>query len=108
MASGCASGAPSDEPGLVNRSVQSSAPTTREPPLAQSPPTLPQNPSGEVRVGLIGVGAVPQTAHLPILSKMRGASLVAPCDNDGPKARAIAARCGVRDVFRDIDDRVGL
>jgi predicted dehydrogenase len=64
--------------------------------------------SSEVRVGLIGVGAVPQTAHLPILSKMRGATLVALCDNDGPKTRAIAERFGVPDVFTDIDDLLEL
>jgi predicted dehydrogenase len=57
---------------------------------------------------LIGVGAVPQTAHLPILTKMRGAALVALCDNDGPKARAIADRFGVPDVFTDIDDLLEL
>ena len=64
--------------------------------------------SSEVRLGLIGVGAVPQTAHLPILSKMRGARLVALCDNDGGKARAIAERYDVRDVFTDIDDLLEL
>jgi predicted dehydrogenase len=69
---------------------------------------LAQSPASEVRVGLIGCGAVPQTAHLPILSKMRGASLVALCDNDGPKARAIAERFGVPDVFTDIDDLLDL
>ena len=69
--------------------------------MAQSPPS-------DVRVGLIGTGAVPQTAHLPILSKMRGAKLVALCDNDGPKARAIADRFGVPDVFTDIDDLLEL
>jgi predicted dehydrogenase len=61
-----------------------------------------------VRVGLIGVGAVPQTAHLPILSKMRGARLVALCDNDLEKTRAIAQRFGVPDVFTDIDDLLEL
>ena len=65
-------------------------------------------PSTEVRIGLIGCGAVPQTAHLPILSKMRGAKLVALCDNDGPKARAIAERFGVPDFFTDIDDLLDL
>jgi predicted dehydrogenase len=64
--------------------------------------------SSEVRVGLLGCGAVPQTAHLPILSKMRGAKLVALCDNDGPKARAIAERFGVPDFFTDIDDLLDL
>lgn len=51
---------------------------------------------------------MPQTAHLPILSKMRGAKLVALCDNDGPKTRAIAQRFGVPDVFTDIDDLLEL
>lgn len=64
--------------------------------------------STEVRLGLIGVGAVPQTAYLPVLSKMRGARLVALCDNDGPKAHAIAERFGVPDVFTDIDDLLEL
>ncbi|MEO8946709.1 MAG: Gfo/Idh/MocA family oxidoreductase [Gemmatimonadaceae bacterium] len=57
-----------------------------------------------VRVALVGAGAISQIAHLPLLSKARGASLVALCDNDGPKARALADRFGVRDVFTDIDD----
>ena len=57
-----------------------------------------------VRVALVGAGAISQIAHLPLLSKARGASLVALCDNDGPKARALAERFGVRDVFTDIDD----
>jgi predicted dehydrogenase len=57
-----------------------------------------------VRVALVGAGAIAQIAHLPVLSKARGATLVALCDNDGPKARALADRFGVRDVFTDIDD----
>lgn len=52
----------------------------------------------------MGAGAISQIAHLPLLSKARGATLVALCDNDGPKARALADRFGVRDVFTDIDD----
>lgn len=57
-----------------------------------------------VRVAVVGAGAIAQLAHLPVLSKARGAVLVALCDNDGPKARALAERFGVRDVFTDIDD----
>lgn len=57
-----------------------------------------------VKVALVGTGAISQLAHLPLLSKARGASLVAICDNDGPKARSLADRFGVRDVFTDIDD----
>jgi predicted dehydrogenase len=57
-----------------------------------------------IRIAVVGAGAIAQTAHLPVLSKTRGATLVALCDNDGPKARALAERFGVRDVFTDIDD----
>ena len=57
-----------------------------------------------VRIGVVGVGAIAQLAHIPVLSKMRGAQLVALCDNDGPKARSLADRFGVPDVFTDIED----
>jgi predicted dehydrogenase len=57
-----------------------------------------------VRVAVVGAGAISQIAHLPLLAKARGATLVALCDNDGPKARSLADRFGVRDVFTDIDD----
>ncbi len=56
------------------------------------------------RIGVVGAGAIAQVAHLPVLSKMRGAELVALCDNDGVKARALAERFGVRDVFTDMED----
>lgn len=57
-----------------------------------------------LRIGVVGVGAIAQVAHIPILTKMRGAQLVALCDNDRPKARALADRVGVPDVFTDIED----
>ncbi len=57
-----------------------------------------------VRIGVVGAGAISQLAHLPVLSKMRGAQLVAICDNDRPKARALADRFGIRDSFNDIED----
>ncbi|MGH7662736.1 MAG: Gfo/Idh/MocA family protein [Gemmatimonadaceae bacterium] len=57
-----------------------------------------------LRIGVVGAGAIAQTAHLPVLSKMRGAQLTALCDNDGVKARSLADRFGVPDVFTDIED----
>ena len=57
-----------------------------------------------VRIGLVGVGAIAQVTHLPVLTKMRGAELVALCDNDRAKARAIADRFEVPDVYTDIED----
>src|SRR5215212_8750377 len=61
-----------------------------------------------IRVGVVGAGAIAQLAHLPLLSKMRGAQLVALCDNDRPKARALADRFGIPDVFTDIEDLLEL
>jgi predicted dehydrogenase len=57
-----------------------------------------------VRIGVVGAGAIAQLAHLPVLGKMRGAKLVAVCDNDRPKARALADRFDIDDVYTDIED----
>src|SRR5262247_999795 len=61
-----------------------------------------------IRVGVVGAGAIAQLAHLPLLSKLRGAQLVALCDNDRPKARALADRFAIPDVFTDIEDLLEL
>ena len=61
-----------------------------------------------VRIGVIGAGAIAQLAHLPVLSKMRGAELAAICDNDRAKARALADRFGIRDTLNDIEDLLEL
>jgi predicted dehydrogenase len=57
-----------------------------------------------VRVAVIGLGAIAQTAHLPVLAKMRGVQIAALCDNDLGKARALAQRFGVPDTYGDIED----
>jgi len=57
-----------------------------------------------VRIAVVGAGAIAQLTHIPVLSKLRGASLVALCDNDGAKARALADRFGVPDVFTDFEE----
>jgi predicted dehydrogenase len=56
-----------------------------------------------LRVGIIGAGAVTQIAHLPVLKKMK-VDVRALCDNDRPKARALADRYGIKDVFDDIEE----
>ena len=61
-----------------------------------------------VRIGVVGAGAISQLAHLPVLAKVRDAQLVAVCDNDRPKARALADRFGIPDVFTDIEDLLEL
>ena len=57
-----------------------------------------------VRIGVVGAGAIAQLTHLPLLSKMRGAKLVAVCDNDRAKARALADRFDIDDTYNDIED----
>lgn len=61
-----------------------------------------------VRIGIVGAGAIAQLAHLPVLAKTRDAKLVAICDNDRTKARGLADRFGIPDVFTDIEDLLEL
>lgn len=61
-----------------------------------------------VRIGVLGAGAIAQVAHLPSLARLRGAQLVALCDNDRPKARALAERFEIPDVVTDIEDLLDL
>lgn len=56
------------------------------------------------RVGVIGVGAVAQIAHLPALAARDDVTVVGVCDSDRAKARSLAARFGARDVFDDIEE----
>lgn len=57
-----------------------------------------------VRVGVIGVGAIAQVAHLPILAGRDDVELVGVCDNDLAKAQALATRIGVPAAYDDIED----
>jgi predicted dehydrogenase len=57
-----------------------------------------------VRIGVVGAGAIAQLTHLPLLSRMRGVKLVAVCDNDRAKARALAERFDIEDTYNDIED----
>ena len=58
----------------------------------------------DVRIAVVGTGAIAQMAHLPVLRKMRGVNLVALCDIDRAKARALADRFEIPDVYGDIED----
>jgi predicted dehydrogenase len=56
---------------------------------------------GKVRIGVIGLGAVAQGIHLPLLSKMKEVEIVALCDTDKPKARHLAERYGAKSSHSD-------
>jgi len=58
----------------------------------------------KLRVGLLGVGAIAQVVHLPVLSQLDSVELAAVCDVDQVRARALAARFGIPHVFRNDDD----
>ena len=62
----------------------------------------------DVRIAVVGTGAIAQIAHLPVLRKMRGVSVVALCDIDRAKARALADRFEVPDVYVDLEDLFGV
>ncbi len=76
----------------------------RKPPPRGEAIDIDRAPPPECRIALVGAGAIAQLAHLPVLAKIKGATLVAICDNDQPKAGALAQRLGVPDVFTDIDE----
>ncbi len=57
-----------------------------------------------LRVGILGGGAITQVAHLPVLKKLKSIEVLAICDSDLPKARALADRFGVKDAVDDIED----
>jgi predicted dehydrogenase len=58
----------------------------------------------DVRIAIVGTGAIAQTAHLPVLRKMRGVNIIALCDIDRAKARALADRFEIPDVYVDLED----
>jgi predicted dehydrogenase len=60
--------------------------------------------SEQLKIGVIGAGAITQVGHLPVLSKLKGVEVSAICDSDLLKARALADRFQIRDAFDDIDD----
>ena len=49
-------------------------------------------PFQDLRVGIVGAGAIAQIAHMPVLRKLKGVQVAAICDADGAKARALASR----------------
>lgn len=60
--------------------------------------------SDPLKVGIIGAGAITQVAHLPVLRRFKGVQVVAICDTDRAKARALADRFQIRDAYSDIEE----
>jgi len=60
--------------------------------------------TADLRIAVVGTGAIAQMAHLPVLRKMRGVNVVALCDIDRAKARSLADRFEIPDVYVDLED----
>lgn len=58
----------------------------------------------EFRVGLLGLGAIAQIVHLPVLHGMENVKLAGVCDVDKSKADAIAKRFGIERVYKNDDE----
>lgn len=58
----------------------------------------------DLRIGVVGAGAIAQVAHLGLLSRLKGVELAGLCDIDLSKAQALASRFGIPSVFDDIED----
>src|SRR5918997_4869104 len=57
-----------------------------------------------LRVGLLGLGAIAQVVHLPVLHSLQGVTLAGVCDVDRSKATAIANRFGIPRVYKNDDE----
>ncbi len=60
----------------------------------------------EIRVGLIGAGAVAQIGHLPAYAALPDARVVALCDSDPDKVKRVADKFSVPRVFDDFQSFV--
>ena len=60
--------------------------------------------SDDLRIGVVGAGAISQVAHLGLLSRLKGVQVAGLCDIDLPKAQALATRFDIPSVFDDIED----
>lgn len=55
----------------------------------------------KARIGIVGLGWIAQVFHLPILSKLPEVDIVAVCDRDKNRARAIAEKYGIARYYTD-------
>lgn len=62
----------------------------------------------KIKVGLIGTGLISQVTHLPILSKLDNAELVALCDVELAKTKLLAEKYKIKHAFKDYNDLLAL
>jgi predicted dehydrogenase len=62
----------------------------------------------KVKVGVIGLGNIAQVIHLPILSKLENAQLVALCDMEFQRVKLLGERYKVKHLFKDYHDLLAM
>ncbi len=55
-----------------------------------------------VRVGIVGLGWIAQIAHIPVLSRLPEADLVAACDLDKGRGRLVGEKFGIKRIYTDV------
>jgi len=58
----------------------------------------------KARVGVVGLGSIAQTIHLPILAKLPDVEIVAICDVDKAKTQFVASKFGIRRFYTDYEE----
>lgn len=62
----------------------------------------------KVKVGVIGLGNIAQVTHLPQLSKIENAEIIAFCDMEFQRAKLLGERYKVKHVFRDYNELLSM
>ncbi len=60
----------------------------------------------KANIAIVGVGTIAQTAHLPILTKLHDADVVAVCDVELSKAKFVAERYGIRRYYDSVEEMI--
>jgi predicted dehydrogenase len=62
----------------------------------------------KARIGIVGLGSIAQTIHLPILSKFPDVEIVAVCDLDRAKAQIVADKFNVRRYYNNFEKMLAI
>ena len=62
----------------------------------------------KARIGIVGLGSIAQTIHLPILSKFPDVEIVAVCDLDRAKAQFVADKFKVRRYYNNFEKMLAI
>ncbi|MGD0037380.1 MAG: Gfo/Idh/MocA family oxidoreductase [Bacteroidota bacterium] len=62
----------------------------------------------KARIGIVGLGSIAQTIHLPILSKFPDVEIVAVCDLDRAKAQFVADKFKIRRYYNNFEKMLAI